>query len=172
VTVRSVALSAAVGAVVLVIGACSDDGRPGSSAGSSTSGPAFAGTGAPVTAPPGLPAATSVPVATEAAERKLSGSVLEVGASVASAIKGGEDPSHLSSSLVHVRADGSVELVIRSAATVAAEQQADLQRFGVEVTRIRPELIQAWVPYDHIAEVAALPWVSSVSAPSYATVGG
>lgn len=170
-TVRKAVLSATLGALVLVIAACSDDGASGSSAGSSTTRPAVGSTGALVTPPPRFPTGTSVPGNAEAAERKLSGKVLEVGPNIAAATTAGTDPSELSSPLLHVRTDGNVELVIRATGAIGPEQQADLQRLGVEVTRNQTNLVQAWVPHEVILDVAALPWVASLSPPSYASVG-
>jgi hypothetical protein len=94
----------------------------------------------------------------------------------------GADPSRLSSGVVHVRADGAIEVVLHTTATVTAAQLAEVRRLGAEVvvTTATPavagqapaSLVQVWVPAGKIAAVDALPWVAAVTAPSYGTTGG
>lgn len=105
---------------------------------------------------------------------KVSGNISALVAEIDRArAAGSDDVSSLSNALVHVRADGSIELVVRAAAPIVPSQEADLQALGAEIEgKLDDASRQAWVPHDKVDAVAALPWVSAVTAPSYSRTGG
>ncbi|HEX7277256.1 MAG TPA: hypothetical protein VF244_07760 [Acidimicrobiales bacterium] len=90
--------------------------------------------------------------------------------------------SGVSSSLVHVRGDGAVEVVLHAAAPVTPAQLGELAGVGAEVvsTAETPTgpgqpaagLVQAWVPAGALPAVADLPWVVAVTPPAYPPTGG
>jgi hypothetical protein len=121
----------------------------------------------------GAGASTSVPASTEVPP-KIPDSISRLAGAVASARQSGTaDLSGLSTAFLHVRADGAIEVVLRSSDPISPDRQAELQTLGAEVVgRIGDNGIQVWVPADKLSAVAGLPWVTSVSAPSYSQVGG
>lgn len=139
----------------LAVGCSGDDGAAVSAGGSSSTAVSASSTS--------TEAPTKVPV-----------SVSRLAQSVASARQGGTaDLSGLSTPFLHVRADGKIELVLRVREPVTAAQQTELTALGAEVVgAVSGTTVQVWVPDDKIEHVGALPWVVSVSPPSYSRVGG
>jgi hypothetical protein len=149
-------VTAALGALVaLAMAGCGDDSSPvASEASSSTS--------------------TSVPQTSGTAVPKVPASISDLAARVEAARKGGlSDLSSLSTAFLHVRADGKIELVLRSLGPIAAGQEAELAALGVETAgTLEPNALQVWVPAEKADAVGALAWVASVTPPSYSRVGG
>jgi hypothetical protein len=79
--------------------------------------------------------------------------------------------SALSNPLVRVNEEGSIQTYIY-VHTFGAEEKALLETYGVtiEITNEELGIIQAWVPFDRIDEVAGLPFVKRITPPSYATL--
>ena len=110
---------------------------------------------------------------------KVADSLVQMADRVRSArTQGVVDLSRLSNDIVHVRADGAIEVSLHASSVVSTAEVTALRRLGGEVvtTAAAPNaaggLVQAWVPWDRLAEVAALPWVGAVTPPSYGTPGG
>ena len=78
--------------------------------------------------------------------------------------------SALSNPLVRVNEEGSIQTYIH-VHTFGAEEKALLETYGVtiEITNEELGIIQAWVPFDRIDEVAELPFVTRVTPPNYGT---
>lgn len=126
------------------------------------------------------PAATTP--ATTAPPSRTAAPVVDAAARVQAEQARGKDPSALSSGIVHVRADGAIEILLHTKAIVTPAQLDELRRLGAEVVVTTPtpavagqqpaSLVQVWVPAGQVAAVDALPWVVAVTAPSYGTAGG
>jgi len=88
----------------------------------------------------------------------------------------------LSTALVHVRADGAVEVVVHSATPVGPTELDQLRRLGAEVVTTTPTppvpgqaagaQVQMWAPAEQLATIDALPWIAAVTPPSYGNAGG
>ncbi|MDQ6928409.1 MAG: hypothetical protein M3159_07065 [Actinomycetota bacterium] len=142
-------------AIALLAGACADDSTPVASGGSTSS-------------------STSVPADSSQTPSKVPPSVSDVAGRVAADRQSGSaDLSGSSTAFLHVRPDGKIELVLRSADPITADRQAALTGLGVDVVgTVGANSVQVWVPADKVDDVGALPWVASVSPPSYSRVGG
>jgi len=91
-----------------------------------------------------------------------------------------EDLSSLSNEIVHVNANGEIELLLHSATEIGAKQEAEIAALGARVVvrialpnlagSVGAWMIQAWIPADKIDEAAALPWVVAVTPPDYGEV--
>ena len=77
--------------------------------------------------------------------------------------------SGLSDRLVRIKKDGQVQVYIHVDA-VTDEAQATLGAIEsqIEIANSKLNVIQAWIPFDRVEQVAALPFVSKVTRPSYA----
>lgn len=127
---------------------------------------------APATAQAGVP-----PAATRTAA-----AVLQAAQQAEAARAGGADPAAASTDVVHVRRDGSIEVLLHTATLVTVGQLDELRRLGAEVVgstatpavagQAPGSMVQAWVPAGQVAAVGALSWVASVTAPSYGASGG
>jgi hypothetical protein len=105
---------------------------------------------------------------------KVADAINQVAAKVLAAATGA-DLASLSNSLVHVRADGAIEVVLHASHPVSAEELDELRRVGAEIGPVLASpaaLVQAWVPARQVPAVAALPWVAAVTPPSYPSTGG
>lgn len=90
------------------------------------------------------------------------------------------DLSILSDDIVHVTEDGQIEITVHSKTQTGESEELDLLALGARIVTVLilpPELnlqdvgmIQAWVPYDKIDEVADLSWVVAITAPGYGDV--
>ena len=78
--------------------------------------------------------------------------------------------SALSNPLVRVNEEGSIQTYIH-VHTFGAEEKVLIETYGVtiEITNEELGIIQAWVPFDRIDEVAELPFVKRVTPPNYGT---
>jgi hypothetical protein len=102
---------------------------------------------------------------------KVPDSIMQIASDIAN--NGSATPGSPSTPFVHVRPDGRIELVIRSASAIGAGQEGDLNRLGVQVVaKLGTNAVQAWVPAGRVQDVAALAWVSGIEAPRYSTIGG
>ncbi len=84
-----------------------------------------------------------------------------------------------SNDIVHVRADGKIELLLHASGPVSATQVAGLTALGAEVEANLSNLsvqsvhlpsfgmVQAWVPASALQQAVALPWVTAVTPPDY-----
>ena len=96
--------------------------------------------------------------------------------------RGSAELSGLSTAVVHVRADGAIEVALHTPEAVTAAQLDEIRSLGVQVVvsvstpavggAAPGGLVQAWVPADRMASVAELPWVAAVTTPSYGSTGG
>lgn len=126
----------------------------------------------------GGPASTAAPSVTTApltaAPSKVPDSISSLVGEVSLARAGGApDVSKLSNAFLRVRADAKIEVVVRSTAALTQDQVAELRDLGAEIEgSMTDAAVQAWIPYDQVQSVASLPWVVTISAPSYARVGG
>jgi hypothetical protein len=124
------------------------------------------------------------PGAAQSTGVKVAGSLAQAADRVRAAQRtgGAGDLSSLSDEFVHVRADGAIEVDIHARSVVTPEQRAELSRLGANVigTAVTPtapgvgpsSIVQAWVPPDRLADVAALDWVGALTPPSYGRAGG
>jgi hypothetical protein len=78
--------------------------------------------------------------------------------------------SVLSNPLVRVNDEASIQAYIR-VHTFANEERAQLEAYEVDIEIVNEQLgmIQGWIPFDKIYEVAQLPFVQRITPPSYAT---
>jgi hypothetical protein len=78
--------------------------------------------------------------------------------------------SSLSTPLVRVNDEGSIQTYVY-VRTFGAEEKALLEARDVviEITNEKLGIIQTWIPFDKIYEVAELPFVKRITPPSYAT---
>ncbi len=78
--------------------------------------------------------------------------------------------SELSTALVRVNEDGAIQTYIHVSALGPAEI-AELERYEavIEIANEELGIVQAWIPFDRIDEVAQLPFVSRITSPGYAT---
>ena len=109
--------------------------------------------------------------------------IVRMAARVAEArARGTADLAGLSDQLVHVRADGAIEVVVHASAPVGPEQLGELRAEGAEVVDASATpaaddgaagaLVQAWVPAGRLGAVERLAWVAAVTPPAYPPVGG
>jgi hypothetical protein len=86
------------------------------------------------------------------------------------------DPSTLSNDLVHVSAAGEIEVLVHAMDRITPAQEADLEVLGGRISdRLAAPLldlpaigvVQVWVPFDRLGEVAALDWVVAITPPGY-----
>jgi hypothetical protein len=138
-----------------------------------------------------LLAATVSVVATPASGAAATGSVLpsiveqtiaEIEGSAAARPQAGvafeaPSPARLSNDIVHVDADGRIELAFHATRPTGAAEEASLANLGATrinalhlapALRISTGLIEAFVPAAAVGAAAALPWVAAVTTPSYA----
>ena len=78
--------------------------------------------------------------------------------------------SSLSNRLVRVNEEGSIQTYIH-VLTFGPEERAQLESNEViiEIVNEKLRIIQAWIPFNRIYEIARLPFVKRIKAPSYAT---
>ena len=78
--------------------------------------------------------------------------------------------SSLSNRLVKVNEEGSIQTYIH-VLTFGPEERAQLESNEViiEIVNEKLRIIQAWIPFNRIYEIARLPFVKRIKAPSYAT---
>ena len=78
--------------------------------------------------------------------------------------------SALSNPLVKVNEDGAIHIYIH-VSTLGADEKAKLERHEVAIEIANEELgiVQAWIPFDRIDDVAELPFVIRITPPSYGT---
>lgn len=78
--------------------------------------------------------------------------------------------SSLSTPLVHVNDEGRIQtyIYVRS---IGVDERALLEARDVliEITNEKLGIIQAWIPFDEIYEIAELPFVERITSPSYGT---
>ncbi|MGH9280994.1 MAG: hypothetical protein ACRD12_23265, partial [Acidimicrobiales bacterium] len=88
-------------------------------------------------------------------------------------------PDSLSNDIVHVDNEGRIELSFHSAAPTGAAEEATLKALGATGIQtlslppslgIRTGMVTAFLPATKVAVAAALPWVGSVTTPSYGHV--
>ncbi len=114
---------------------------------------------------------------------KTADALTQAGARVRAArARGTTDLAGLSNTLVHVRANGDLEVAIHATRLTGSADGSELRRLGAEVvsTTTTPSvpgsppttLIVAWVPADRLAELAALPWIGALTPPSYGQASG
>ncbi len=124
---------------------------------------------------------TSIPPA--APSTKMADSLVRAVARVQAAEAGGDtDLAASSDGLVHVRADGAVEVAIHAVLITGATELSELRALGVEPARTTTTpavpgsppatVIEAWVPANRLAALAGLAWVGAITAPSYGQGGG
>ncbi len=104
---------------------------------------------------------------------KIADSLVQMAARVLAA--GGAGRASLSNSLVHVRADGAIEVVLHSLVPIGAGQRADLARLGVDVglvSGLPAPMVEAWAPPGQLEALAALGWVAAITPPAYPSGGG
>jgi len=77
--------------------------------------------------------------------------------------------SALSNGLVKVDEDGNIQSYIR-VHTFGEAERAQLEAYEVkiEIVNQEHEIIQAWIPFDRIDEMARLPFLKQISPPGYA----
>ena len=78
--------------------------------------------------------------------------------------------SSLSTPLVRVNDEGSIQTYVY-VRTFGVDEKAHLEARDVliEITNEKLGIIQAWIPYNRIYEVAQLPFVKRITPPSYGT---
>ena len=78
--------------------------------------------------------------------------------------------SNLSNPFVRVNEEGSIQIYIH-VLTFGPEERAQLESYEVviEIANEKLKIIQAWIPFNRIYEIAQLPFVKRIKAPSYAT---
>ena len=114
---------------------------------------------------------------------KVADSVAQVAARVEAARgRASANLAGLSNDIVHVRSDGAIEVLLHASAPVGDAELAALRRLGAEVVTqastpsvpgsVAGAVVQAWVPSDRMADVAALAWVAAVTPPGYPSRGG
>jgi len=81
--------------------------------------------------------------------------------------KPGSNPSFTDTG-VPVRDDGSLQLELHAAGPVTDAQKADLTALGAEIVAAGTGagIVDAWVPYARVDDVAGLSWVLAVTVPS------
>ena len=81
--------------------------------------------------------------------------------------------STLSTPLVRVNDDGGIQAYIH-VHTFGADEKALLATYEViiEIVNEKLGIIQAWIPFNRIYEVAQLPFVKRITPPSYGTLRG
>jgi len=81
--------------------------------------------------------------------------------------------SALSNPLVRVNEEGSIQTYIH-VHTFGADEKAQLATYEViiEIVNEKLGIIQAWIPFNRIYEVAQLPFVKRITPPSYGTLRG
>lgn len=86
------------------------------------------------------------------------------------------DPSSFSNGLVRVNASGQIELSIHAADRIVPAQEAQLVALGGRISaRLAAPLldlppigvVQAWIPFNHVDDVARLDWVVAITPPGY-----
>ncbi len=84
---------------------------------------------------------------------------------------GAQDVAGLSDALLHVTPAGEIELRLNATGPIGADALAQLTALGARVVAAltvgNRSAVQAWISYDQVAAVAALPWVASVMPPDY-----
>lgn len=91
----------------------------------------------------------------------------------------GTDIAAMSNELVRGRNPGEVEVSIHAIDPILPTDEAELEALGIEISSrleipagmpVPPTgLLSAWVPCGIINDVATLPWISAITAPSYGT---
>ena len=78
--------------------------------------------------------------------------------------------SSLSTTLVRVNDEGNIQTYVY-VLTFGVDEKAHLEARDVliEITNEKLGIIQAWIPYNRIEEVAQLPFVKRITPPSYGT---
>ncbi|MGH9280993.1 MAG: hypothetical protein ACRD12_23260 [Acidimicrobiales bacterium] len=94
----------------------------------------------------------------------------------------GDQLAALSTPVVHVRADGAVEVAIHADRVVGDTELEALRRAGVQVvtTATTPavpgqaptSVVQAWVPAEKLPVVSGLAWIASITPPAYGITDG
>ena len=76
----------------------------------------------------------------------------------------------LSNPLVRIDADGTIQIYVHVSSLGTAEK-AMLRRYEADIEIANEELgmVQAWIPFDRIEEVASLQFVTRITPPNYAT---
>jgi hypothetical protein len=74
----------------------------------------------------------------------------------------------LSNPLVKVNEEGSIQTYIH-VDTFGAEEKALLEKYEavIEITNEKLGIVQAWIPFDRINEVAQLSFVKRITPPGY-----
>lgn len=134
------------------------------------------GTAAPP--PPAPPAATtgavSIPLRSDAAAAKIAAAIRSVVQrlqqdGITAATAAARQAESYTTSLVRVDHTGSIQAVILVTAvenqveSILAQHQA-----RIEIADAELRLIQAWVPFERLEQIAALPFVRYIRPPSYA----
>lgn len=83
-----------------------------------------------------------------------------------------QPPESLSNDVVHVDADGRIELAFHSTRPIGGAEEAALRGLGgVGIVSVPAAgLVQAFLPAAGVRAATGLPWVAAVTAPSYGTV--
>ena len=77
--------------------------------------------------------------------------------------------SELSNALVRVNEDGAIQTYIYVSALGPVEiEELERMEAVIEIANEELGIVQAWIPFDRIDEVAQLPFVSRITSPSYA----
>ncbi len=115
--------------------------------------------------------------AAAAAKPPPSTNLHKVPAAVLRAIQAPPEPrGNLTDNSVHTDSSGRLELDFHAAVPTGRAEESDLDRLGASSVKsldLSPDLhvatgmIEAWLPPDAVTQAAALPWVTSVTVPSY-----
>jgi len=112
-------------------------------------------------------ATTSTTVSPRKSPAKLPAAVVQT----VDRLKAGEKPEGdgtFTASGVPVRDDGKLQLELHGNGAVTDAQKADLTTLGADIVAAGTQvgIVDAWVPFARVDEVAALPWVVAVTVPS------
>ncbi len=107
--------------------------------------------------------------------------IQKVPAAVLRAVQNTEKPTGpITDASVHTDPSGRIELDFHATRPTGGAEESDLIRLGaagMKVLNLSPDLhvatgmIEAWLPLDTVTQAAALPWVTSVTVPSYGHTG-
>ncbi|MBK7974626.1 MAG: hypothetical protein IPK07_15550 [Deltaproteobacteria bacterium] len=167
--------AAAVGAAVLMAGGCAATRTAPSTSPAADGTPAALAEAAPsAVIPPAGPAASEA-AHPAAGDAKIAAPIAEaVSKLTADAASSGTGKPHgatlYSTPFVKVDAAGRLHAYVH-VTSLGDDERAALAAAGatIEVAMERLKIVQAWLPYDRVAAVAALPFVARISPPSYAT---
>lgn len=78
-----------------------------------------------------------------------------------------QNPEYLSGPLVHVNSRGHIQVYLKMPVTSAFLNNIEAEEAVIQIADTEAGLVQAWIPFDRLNDIANLPFVERVTPPSY-----